>query len=383
MGGGGGRAAADICRALADRGHEIRVQTACFKDLPRVEARDGYTIYRSPALRQRAHTCSVWEMGAYLVLNAFPALRQVSSWQPDLVHAHFAVPTGVLAWFLYRLKGIPYVISTQLGDIPGGLPDQTDHFFRLIMPFTKRIWRDAAAVTAPSEHIRVLAGRTYPRPIAVIPNGLDPTWFIPSPRGVHDPIRLVFAGRFNPQKNLPFLIDLAARVKDLDWVMDLLGDGPDMPVIRNKIDQYDLNDRIRLHGWVPPQSVTEVLGQSDLMILPSWIEGMPLVGAAALGAGLAILGSAVGGITDVVEQGVNGLLCTPGDLNDFEQALRVMLSDNQGLSAMKQASRSLAKRYDLGSVAAEFEDIFQEICRARPEIGAHQSRPGASAGRVD
>ena len=363
VGGGGGRAAADICQALAGRGHEIRVQTAHFKGLPRVEARDGYLIYRSPSFRQRAHTCSVWEMGAYLVLNALPALRHVSTWKPHVINAHFAVPTGVLAWFLYRMEGIPYVLSTQLGDIPGGLPEQTDHLFRLIKPFTKRVWADAAAVTAPSEHIREMAGRTYHRPMEVIPNGLDPSSVIHSPPGINDPVRLVFAGRFNPQKNLPLLIDLADRVRDLDWVMDLLGDGPQMPLIRNKIDQIGLTGRIRLHGWVSPQRVTEVLGQSDLMILPSWIEGMPLVGAAALGAGLAILGSAVGGITDVVDQGVNGFLCAPGDIQHFEEALRTLLTDHHLLSAMKKASRQLALRYDLGNVAAEFEKIFLAVGR--------------------
>jgi glycosyltransferase involved in cell wall biosynthesis len=304
-------------------------------------------------------------MGAYLALNALPALNLTATWKPDVVQAHFAVPTGVLAWFLHRMKGMPYVISTQLGDIPGGLPDQTDHLFRLIMPFTKRVWKDAAAVTAPSEHIRELAGRTYRRPIEVIPNGLDTSSIVPSPVEIHDPIRLVFAGRFNPQKNLPLLIDLAARVKDLPWVMDLLGDGPQMQSIRSRIDQNGLMGRIRLHGWVSPQRVTEVLGQSDLMILPSWIEGMPLVGAAALGAGLAILGSAVGGIADVVVPGENGLLCSPGDINQFEQALRLLLTDKGRLRAMKQASRDLAGRYDLRNVAAEFEKIFLAVGRCR------------------
>ena len=173
VGGGGGRVAEDICRVLVSWDHNIRVQTAHVKGLPKVEERDGYKIYRSPSLRQRADTCTVWEMGAFIIMNLLPSMRHAMTWKPDVLHVHFAVPTGVLGWLINLVTGIPYVLTAHLGDVPGGVPEQTDHIFRLIKPLTVPIWQRAAAVTAVSEYIRKLALQSYDVPIEIIHNGIQ------------------------------------------------------------------------------------------------------------------------------------------------------------------------------------------------------------------
>jgi len=88
VGGGGGRVAEDICIGLAKIGHEVRVQTAHWNGLPRVEQKDGYTIFRSWSLRRHAHTCSVGEMGAFIVTNLLPALKHAVTWKPQVIHVH-------------------------------------------------------------------------------------------------------------------------------------------------------------------------------------------------------------------------------------------------------------------------------------------------------
>src|SRR5437773_2237751 len=98
IGGGGGRASEELCRAFAKRGHEVRVQTSHFGNLPQREQRDGYTIFRARGWRQRADGASVAEMGAFIVSSILPTIRQIRSWHPDVIHVHFAVPTGVVAW---------------------------------------------------------------------------------------------------------------------------------------------------------------------------------------------------------------------------------------------------------------------------------------------
>lgn len=360
IGGGGGRFCEDLCIHLAGLGHDIRVQTARFRGLPAVETRSGYTIHRGRSLRSRACACSVPEMAAFLVMNLLPAWRHALTWKPDVIHVHFAVPTGVLGWLLHRATGIPYVVSVQLGDVPGCLPDQTDHVFRWIKPFTVPIWREAAAITAPSEHIRQLARRSYPVPIEVLPNGVDTTRVKRSPPVPDNPVRLVFAGRFNPQKNLVFLIDVLRCAADLDWRMDLLGDGPLMGPLKAAVHRADLARRVHFHGWVPPDQVEATLSQSDILVIPSLSEGLPVVGARALAAGLAILGSDIGGIADLVRHGVNGFLCPVGDTEAFEKALRSLLGAPERLAKMKEESRKLAARFDLQAIALKMERMLAE-----------------------
>lgn len=360
VGGGGGRVAEDICRVLAKRGHSIRVQTSHVKGLPKVEERDGYRIYRSPSLRRRADTCTFWEMGTFLAMNLLPSMRHAVTWKPDVIHVHFAVPTGVLGWLINLATGIPYVLTAHLGDVPGGVPEQTDRIFRIIKPLTVPIWQRAATVTAVSEYIRKLALESYDVPIETIHNGIDLVKCRQSPPYPHDPKRLVFAGRFSPQKNLLFLIDALGHVSDLDWHMDMLGDGPLMEVVTAKIHEGGLTDRIHLHGWVEPDTVERIMSQSDVLLLPSLSEGMPVVGVRALGHGMAILGSDVGGIVDVTENGVNGFLCPVNDTDAFEKALRNVLASDDLVQGMKRESRRLAQRFSLEKITQCYEEILRK-----------------------
>lgn len=359
VGGGGGRVAEDICIGLARNGHSVRVQTAHFKGLPKVERKNGYTIYRSWSLRRHAHTCSVWEMAAYLLTNLIPSLKHAFVWKPDVIHVHFAVPTGVLGWVVSRVTGIPYVLSTQLGDVPGGVPDQTDHLFRVVKPLTNPIWKDAAAVTVPSEHIRRLALSSYGRTIETVPNGMDLGSVTQSPPEPNNPKRLVFAGRFNPQKNLLFLVKILKRISDLPWEMEMLGDGPLRSEIVEAVKEAGLEKRVHFRGWVEPETVESVMSSSDILFLPSLSEGLPVVGVRALASGLAIVGSDVGGIDDCVENSVNGFLCPVNDVDAFETAFRKMFASDGLLSDMKRESRRLAERFNIQSVVARFEEMFQ------------------------
>jgi glycogen synthase len=361
VGGGGGKFSEDLCKAFARRGHEVRVQTAHFRGLPKIEKRDGFTISRTWAMRRRAHTCSVFEMGVFLMTNFLPALKTARVWKPDIMHVHFAVPTGVLGWVVSKASGIPYVLSTQLGDIPGGVPEQTDDLFRVVKSFTNAIWGDAAAVTVPSEHIRELAMRTYDVDVLTIPNTIDLENLPCSPPEPHTPVRMIFAGRFNPQKNLLFLVDVLGRISDLEWEMHMLGDGPMMESVRRRVGERGLEKRICLHGWVDSEKVEQAMAESDILVMPSLSEGLPLVGARALGTGLAIVGSDVGGIDDVVEDGVNGFLCPVNNHEAFEKALRTVITSPDRLRSMKSAGRDLAKRFDLRTVADHYERIFERV----------------------
>ena len=368
VGGGGGRVAEDLCRVLARRGHSIRVQTAHVKGLPKVELRDGYTIFRSWSLRRQAHTCSVPEMAAFVLTNVAPSLQHVLRWKPDVIHVHFAVPTGALGWLVSKLTRVPYVLTTQLGDVPGGVPEQTDKLFKFLKPFTVPIWRHAAFVTAPSRHVRELAVSSYRVPVEIIPNGVDLSALQQSPSHAHDPKRIVFAGRFNPQKNLLFLVEILARVSDLPWHMDLLGDGPLMGQVRDAVFAAGIEQRVTFHGWVEPDVVDRVMGKSDILFLPSLSEGLPVVGARALGAGLAIVGSDVGGIDDVVRQGANGFLCPVNDFDAFEKALRRLLTSDGLLTTMKAQSRELAQELSLETICVGFEQILQAAAKLRERV---------------
>jgi glycosyltransferase involved in cell wall biosynthesis len=140
-----------------------------------------------------------------------------------------------------------------------------------------------------------------------------------------------------------------------------VGDGPTRGEIEASIRQRNLADRVSLTGWVSPEEAARRLAASDLLVMPSLSEGLPVVGVRALAFGLALLVSQAGGLAELVEDGVNGRCCPIVDRECFERALRWCLEDSARLLQMKQASRSLAARYDIRTVAAAYEAIFARV----------------------
>ena len=201
VGGGGGRVAEDICTKLARRGHEVKVLTTHIKGLPHQEERNGFQVVRVGSLRRQPYRASLLSMAVYVLAGLWAGLRLIGSFKPHVIHGHFAVPAGALAWMLSRLTRIPYVLTVHLGDIPGGVPEKTDEWFRWIYPLTPPIWRDAREIIAVSEFTRQLALKKYKEKIQVIPNGADLSALMPKGLALNDPPRIVFAGRFMEQKN--------------------------------------------------------------------------------------------------------------------------------------------------------------------------------------
>ncbi len=364
IGGGGGNVAKAVAEQLVVRGHEVRVQTAALGWRSTRETIGGVDVYRTASLRKVPDTCTVPEMGLYVLTSLRPTLRHIREWKPDVIHAHFAVPTGLLAWLVSGVTGTPYVLTAHLGDVPGGVPAQTDRMFRLIGPIARRIWRHAAAVTAVSSFVQELAETAYGRPVTRILNGIELSDSPIEPVAPHAPRRLVFIGRLNPQKNPVFFIDALARIRDATWTLTLIGDGPLMSEVRSAIARHDLGNRIALTGWLTPPQVHAFLNNGDILCLPSVSEGMPIVGVEALKFGLAIVASDIPGLHDVIDDGVNGYLVPLGDLDAFAARLHHLIENETTLAAMKRASWEKARRFDLSGVAHEYAHVLQQAAES-------------------
>lgn len=358
LGGGGGRVAQSIATQMVARGHEVRVQTAALGWHSVTENDQGVKVFRTASGRRKADTCSVPEMGLYCATSFFPTLSHIREWKPEVIHAHFAVPTGALAWAANRFTGIPYVLTAHLGDVPGGVPEQTDTLFKMIGPVANQIWQRAAGATAVSTFVQELAEQAYHRPVARILNGID-LRERPAPAGAVRPTRhLVFVGRFNPQKNLPLLINALAHLSKHHWRATLVGDGPDRATVEALIEKHQLRDRITLTGWQSSAQVAAILDDADILCLPSTSEGMPVAAVEALKHGLAIAASDIPGVRDVVDHEVNGYRLPLDDT--YAQKLGELLENDETLQAMKQASWEKARQFDITAIADQYEDVLRK-----------------------
>ncbi|MDI6693622.1 MAG: glycosyltransferase family 4 protein [Anaerolineales bacterium] len=365
IGGGGGMVARDISLGLARRGHEIRVLTAHYQGLARQEELNGVQVLRVPSARQSAYQAGLVSMSGFVLAGLWAGRRLLRQWRPDLMHVHFAVPSGPVAWALSRWSGIPYVLTAHLGDVPEGVPEKTGRWFRWVYPFTPSIWRDAARVAAVSEHTRQLALRHYPVQVQVIPNGVDLSELPLETISVNHPPLIVFAGRFAPQKNPLQLVHTLAELKHLPWHCLMMGDGPLRPEVERAIQSAGLQERFTLPGWVSPEEVLEGFRKADILFMPSLSEGLPVVGVRALALGLAVVAGRVGGFLDLVDVGENGFLIDPENPDGYVQALQELLTSPTRLRAFRCASRRKAQQFDVEQVIEAYETLFRSVLDER------------------
>ncbi len=361
VGGGGGRVAASVAEGLATRGHDVKVVSSGLRHLPRRAVSGGVEVLRPESFRKREDTCSVPEMAFYLATSFLPAWRLCRRWKPDVIHAHFVVPTGALALALHWITGIPYVLTAHLGDVPGGVPEQTDSLFRALGPFIRPIWKHAAAVTAVSGFVAALARKNCDTQATVILNGVP---MLPRPAAIalDTPPRIVMLGRLSVQKNPLLAIRSLALLQGIPWHLEIIGEGPLADDVRRLIETHSLSTRVTFSGWLDAQTVSQRLASSDILLMTSTSEGLPMAAIEAMRHGLAIVGSRIDGLSDVISEGENGLFCdlTP---ESFAAALRSLLETPERLRAMRQASLDKVSEFNLPDRVADYERVLQAAQR--------------------
>ena len=111
-------------------------------------------------------------------------------------------------------------------------------------------------------------------------------------------------------------------------------------------------------GWQDAREVDRILAASDIFLIPSTHEGLPLAAVQALRHGLAIVGTNIGGLRDVVTHELNGIVLPVGDTGAVAAALRRLLSDDSTLLRMRTASREHARLFDLDAIATQYENLL-------------------------
>lgn len=336
LAGGASGATAHLSRAFAARGHEVAVLTSALSGLPARERVDGVDVVRVPALRRRADRGGAAHFAAFALRAGLRARSLARDWRPDAALAFFGFPAGVAAWWLWRGAGVPYVVSLRGGDVPGQQPEQLATLHRLAGPLLRRVWAGAGAVAAVSEG---LAGRAREfssgLDVAVIPNAVDGEIFQPGERPNFDggPLRLLFAGRLSPEKNVGLLLRALAAL-DADWTLDVAGDGEDGPALRALARELGIQERVRFAGFVPREAMPEVYRRAHVLVQPSRFEGMSNVVLEAMASGLAVVGADTPGLAELVRHEDTGLVVPAGDGPALGDALARLAAAPETVAAM-------------------------------------------------
>jgi glycosyltransferase involved in cell wall biosynthesis len=367
LGGGAGNVAAYIARHVAGQGVEVAILTSHFKGLPRQQVIDGYQVHRVPVSRHHVYKCSIYEMFSFVANSVVPSWRLARRFRPDLVHIHSGFPTGPLGYWLKVTQGIPYIMTLHGGEVPGFLPEEVGTLHKILAPATRVVWNAASTVIAVSDGLRDLSIQAIPAvDIQVIPNGVDCEYFAPAStcRGPDDPFRMLFVGRVVRQKGLSYLLDALGTVKargTADWQLRIVGDGPMRPHLEAQAAHCDIADLVEFTGWLPFEQIPDEMRSANLFVLPSIIEGMPLVLLQAMACGLPVVATKVSGSVDLVQPGRNGLLVPAKDPALLAEALISLLGDRARCSQMGARSREIALTMDWSEIARSYSALYQAV----------------------
>ena len=219
----------------------------------------------------------------------------------------------------------------------------------------------AAAIVVVSERWNAWMKRVTRNPrVVTIANSVA----LPSPAPVkREPALVAFAGRCSESKGIYDLLQATLLLRrELPRLrLECAGDG-DLDEVERSIASMGLADRVRVHGWMEPRRRDELLARAGVFALPSHAEGLPMGVLEAMAAGCAVVASAVGGIPDVVEDGVNGLLVPAGDTQALARAIRRLVDDPAFARRLGAAARAtIAARFGTEPMLERIEQLYQSL----------------------
>lgn len=175
------------------------------------------------------------------------------------------------------------------------------------------------------------------------------------------PVRVLFMGRMGNRKGTYDLLEAARMLKGEDFLLELYGDG-EIRNIRELVDTYGMQEHVKVNGWVSHRQVAQIYDAADVLVLPSYSEGLPMSVIEAMGRGLPVVASDVGGIPEAVTDGENGFIIKPGDAAGLAEKLKILIKDSKLRERMGRASLEAARgKFSVAMVGAELEKLYMGL----------------------
>jgi glycosyltransferase involved in cell wall biosynthesis len=299
-------------------------------------------------------------------------LRQLRRQRPDIVHLNTSLNARAF-WrdmayaIVAKLHGARVVCQVHGGELPQDFLGRS----RLAHTLLRALLGipDVLVVLATVElaaYRRFLPAKW----IALLPNGIDPASFAHEARTLPagGPLRLVYLGRLARNKGVHELLDgvHAALGRGASVHLRIAGSGPEEAALRAAVARLQLEKAVSFAGATFEGGKSSLLRDSDVFVLPSQCEGLPIALLEAMAAGNAVISTPVGAIPDVVVPGRHGMLVPPGDAEALAAAILAMDADREAVARMQQACAArIAASYSLERLAEGFTDLYAQLTTGR------------------
>ncbi len=372
--GGSAMYAYEIANALAARGHDVDVYTQTVADEERsVPVHDDVTVYTLAKARRYLVTFET-------LYYSFRARYAVEFGEYDVIHGTL-MPASTVG-LADRLRIDVPIILTSHSFAPSMIKaydteSVADYLLKYVFQPTNIVLdnvaaRGASKVIAISSEMAEQLTNWYRLPeshITTVPHGVDTGEFRPQqeehPAVSEDRPTLLFVGRLITQKRVDLAINALAETSHTDVELLIAGSGRSKQRLSELAAERGVSDRVEFLGFVK-EDLPILYSSVDTLLFTSKYEGFGLVFLEALASGTPVVGTPVGGIPDIVADGETGYV-VPADPEAFARKIDHLADHPETLERMSEAARASVEHRTWDHVAAQVEDVYEQVCDERAD----------------
>ncbi len=356
--GGSGVVATELGKELATRGHDVHFISYA---LPiRLTMNDRIYFHEVEVL-----TYPLFEYPPYDLVLATKMAEGMARYELDILHVHYAIPHSISAYLAKMMlsdRVVPFVTTLHGTDITLVGND------RSYLPITRFGIEQSDAVTAVSEYLRrrTIEEFQVQRSVSVVPNFVDCNVYGRSPeKGLREKFAnpdegiLIHISNFRPVKRVEDVIEIFSLVrKKRKTRLLMVGDGPERPKAEWLAKTHGISDFVQFVG--KQNEMSQLLSISDILLLTSELESFGLVALEAMACQVPVIATRVGGVPEVVRDGIDGYLYGVGDVNLMAEGCLAILNDPKLRADMGNAARDRATReFCASKIVVQYEDLYR------------------------
>jgi L-malate glycosyltransferase len=360
--GGSGVLATELGKALAQKGHHVHFIT--YQQPVRLNGFIPNIFYHEV----QVPTYPLFDYPPYETALSSTMVDVIKNNNLDLLHVHYAIPHASAAYMAKQIlkkegKIIPVITTLHGTDITLVGRDKT---YAPVVTFSIN---ESDAITAVSENLREETYRHFQieKEIEVIVNFVDVSRFSRKPIDAFKKViapngERVFlhASNFRKIKRVPDIVRIFAEVnKTLPSKLLFVGDGPERSTAEDLAREIGVFDEIRFVG--KQEQMEDILAIADLFLLTSEYESFGLAALEAMAAGVPVISSDAGGLSEINIDGETGYLAPVGDIAAMSQKALSILEDDKILAGFKQRAAAHAKKFDINNIVPIYEKLYQRF----------------------
>lgn len=268
---------------------------------------------------------------------------------------------GVVAYFLYKKYQIPYSIVIRNTDINVHMK-----YRPYLRPLIQKVIRNANSIVALSPHYKEKLAKKFSDQfrdkINIIPNAVNDFWFNLEceARMYHNPLKLIFVGEVNPNKNVYALIKITKQLNDsgINTNLDIVGEGSELSRCYKLAKRLNISEKIFFHGWQSSkEQLKNLYDEADIFVMLSHTETFGTVYIEAISQGIPIIYTQGQGIDGYFEEGIVGYSCIP---TDIPGACKRIIDIMNNYSDISRNCLRISRQFCWDKVASAYNEVIEK-----------------------